>query len=61
MIRPRNVLYFVFGMISMWNFMRTTYVFGGAWSFYVLDAVILLLNLAIATVATGLIEGKKAQ
>ena len=43
-----NVLYFNAGMCSMWNFMRTTYVYDGLPAFYAMDVVALVTNVAIA-------------
>ena len=55
MIKPRDVIYFYFGMMSMWNFMRTTYVFGGAWGFYVMDIAALLINVVWAILAVHMV------
>jgi len=51
---------FCFGGVSMWNFMRTTYVYGGITSFYALDFVVMLLNFGFAWLACQpLIVGRR--
>jgi hypothetical protein len=42
-----GVIFFL-GMLSMWNFMRTTYAYGGIPSFYALDVVIMTFNFWLA-------------
>lgn len=48
------VLVFYFGMMSMWNFMRTAYVYSGIPSFYAADAVAMCINFFLAWAAVKL-------
>ena len=42
-----GVIFFL-GMLSMWNFMRTTYVYGGFPAAYALDVGVMAFNFCIA-------------
>lgn len=46
---------FYFGMLSMWNFMRTAYVYDGVWGFYAMDTVVALFNLVLAYVCCRMV------
>ncbi len=46
---------FAFGMMAMWNFMRTAYVYNGTPSFYALDVVAMGVNFFLAWVCCRMV------